>query len=254
MRKLFLHIGTHKTGSTSLQNYLFEHEDILHQNGLTLYRGLHRERNHIELYLASMRYDRDSFAKQKMTDIVFNEQYTNEVVKRVQNFVSSCSTSNIIFTTEGLSLLRHQDEIDGLLKIFDVNDFEITVILYLRNRDDYLNSYTQQLLKKKGRVPSGDYWSALYVEHDTWLIDYEQLISVYKRGFGEKRILVIDYDEEMKSFSNIIPSFLEVIGVNLKNQQDQSSYFFNSTLHKKSALREHVCNLFPNVSADPPFQ
>ena len=237
MKQLFLHIGTHKTGSTSLQNYLFDHEEHLNQKGFALYKGLHKERNHIELYLASMRYDRDSFAKQGMTHIVFDEQYTDKIAKRVQDFISLCNESNIILTTEGLSLLRQQDEIDRLLRILDCDGVEITVILYLRNREDYLKSYKQQFLKKKGRVPSRDYWSALYVERDTWLLDYETLISIYKQSVGENRVVVIDYDKEMKVVGNTIPSFLKVIGIDPENERDISSYFCNRTLSKNSVLQ-----------------
>ena len=76
MKKIFLHIGTHKTGSTSIQNYLFEHEEQLRLDGIALYRGVYKKHNHIELYLGSMRYDRDSIAKQKRPDVVFDTNYT----------------------------------------------------------------------------------------------------------------------------------------------------------------------------------
>lgn len=58
-----MHIGTHKTGSTSLQNWLLDSKTILEDNGYCLYEGMHQKENHIELYLAAMRYDRESFGK-----------------------------------------------------------------------------------------------------------------------------------------------------------------------------------------------
>jgi len=71
------------------------------------------------------------------------------------------------------------------------------------------------------------------VEPDTWLIDFETLVSIYKKGFGENRIVIIDYDKEMKLQGNVIPSFLEVIGFNSDNTRDVSLYLKNRALSKK---------------------
>ncbi len=211
MKNIYLHIGTHKTGSTSLQRWLAEHEPLLRDNGYDLYHGQHNRNNHIELYLAAMRYDRDSFGKQTMQALILDEDYTTAVSERVKRFLSDSEQPKAIFSTEGLSLLRHRDEIERLRSILGTDCESITVIVVLRNRVDYLNSYRVQLAKKTGRKPSKDYWSALYVEDDTWLTDYESLLSAYGIEFGDDNIRVIDYDEQMKVRGNIIPAFLGAI-------------------------------------------
>ena len=72
MNKLCVHIGTHKTGSTSLQRWLFQNKDLLKSKGYQLYEGAYILDNHIELYLAAMRYERDSFGKQAMKGVSIN--------------------------------------------------------------------------------------------------------------------------------------------------------------------------------------
>jgi len=231
MKNIYLHIGTHKTGSTSLQRWMLEHEPFLNTNGFILYKGAHKTHNHVELYLAAMRYERDSFGKQARPEIKFDESYTSEVSKQVQTFISKCNDKNLILSTEGLSLLRHRDEIQKLATILGADYENIKIILYLRDKKDYLSSYRLQL-QKKGRKPSTNYWSALYVEDDTWLIDYEQLITAYGDVFGLNNIVVIDYDKEMKSRSNIIPSFVETIGLecSIENEREFQSYYRNAAL------------------------
>lgn len=212
VKTIYLHIGTHKTGSTAIQKWLFAHKRLLKRHGYGVYRGRHNRKNHVELYLGAMRYDRDSFRKQAMPKVTFDERYTAAVARRVQRFVARTLREQLILTTEGLSLLRHADEVERLAQILGGGYDAIRIVLFLRNRDDYLNSYRAQLQKKKGRQPATDYGSALYVEDDTWLTDYDGLIDVYAGVFGRDNLVVIDYDREMERRGNVIPSFLETIG------------------------------------------
>ena len=234
MPRLILHIGTHKTGSTALQNYLWAHRNELRDQGCAYYEGIDNVNNHVELYLASMRYERDSFAKQRRQGIVFDESYTQRVAERVQGFVANCDLPNVIFSCEGLSLLRHRDEIERLIRVLGSGPDQVEVIVALRRKEDFLESYKHQLRKKK-RTASRDYWSALYVEPDTWLTDFETLLSVYEWGFGKENIARFDYDAEMAKTGNCLPVILDQMG--LDYDADIISWFCNRTLSKKKRRR-----------------
>jgi hypothetical protein len=229
-KQLVLHIGTHKTGSTSLQRFLLDHSDDLSRRGIAVYRGEFREANHIELHLASMRYERDSFAKMGICKhVVCNAEYTRQVAERVRSFVSSCHESRIVFTSEDLSWLRHDDEIDRLRTILDAGNHQVKVVLYLRNKQDFLHSYTAQIHKVPGRQPSSDRCSVLCVEPETWLVDYVSLVATYQRGFGAGNVDVMDYDQQMRNDGNVIPSFLSTLGLDAGAELDSNSYFLNTT-------------------------
>jgi hypothetical protein len=226
MKQLFLHIGTLKTGSTSIQGYLEDHIKQLEDQGFSLYEGAHMPVNHIELFLAAMRYERDSFAKLKLQNrFAFDESYTESIRQRVNRFIDTNPCQKVILTTEGLCLLRYDDEVDRLKSILGESASNTTIILYLRNKADYLKSYTRQLLKVRGRLPSDDPESSLYVEEDSWLWDYESLIALFARGFGSENVKVIDYDQEKQSRGNVLPSFLEAIGY--RGEEDYDEYFLN---------------------------
>jgi Sulfotransferase family len=229
-KQLILHIGTLKTGSTSLQQFLLDHANYLSRKGFALYRGEIQEVNHTELHLAAMRYERDSFAKLGICKhLTIDASYTQHVTEQVQSFINSCREPRIIFTSEALSWLRHDDEIDRLRTILDLARHEARVVLYLRNKEDFLRSYTSQLYKVKGRKPSSDCRSVLYVEPDTWLTDYNSLLATYQRGFGSSNVVVIDYDEEMRRVENVIPSFLRALGLDSTDTPSFTGYFRNTT-------------------------
>jgi hypothetical protein len=241
MKPIYLHIGTHKTGSTSLQRWLVEHESFLNENEFDLYESLHKKQTHVELYLGAMRQERDSFGKRSMPEVVFDTNYTAKVSARVQEFIASSPREKLVFSTEGLSLLRHADELNRLKQILGPLGQRVQVILYLRDKEAFLNSYRTQLAKKKKRTPSKDYWSALYVEEDTWLTDYEQLLGAFGEAFGRENITIIDYDAEMQRCGNIIPAFVKALGLPVE-EADQASM---------QAYRDNVTRGMPQKPPKP---
>ena len=229
-KQLILHVGTHKTGSKSLQRFLLDHAVDVSRKGIAVYRGEFRESNHIELHLAAMRNERDSIAKLgPRKHLTIDAAYRQHVAERAQAFIRSHREEQIVFTSEGLSWLRYDDEIDRLRTVLDVGNHEAKVVLYLRNKPDFLRSYTAQIHKVPGRRPSNDPSSTLYVEPDTWLVDYDSLVATYERGFGAGNVVVLDYDHEMRQAGNVIPSFLRVLGLDAVDELDSSSYFLNTT-------------------------
>lgn len=211
-KKIYLHIGTHKTGSTSIQAFLRANRRKLLRHGFNLYRGSIYINNHIELYLAAMRPERDSFAKQKL-ELVLGPQFVKNVKRHVARFLDLSSTEAVLMTTEGLSLLRYNDEIDRLYSILKAKENHVSIILYLRDPERFIESYKIQILKVPGRVFSDDPQSVFYVKPGTWLTDYRAIIDAFRRGFGDDAIRIIDYDAEMAQRGDVLPSFVEALGL-----------------------------------------
>lgn len=211
-REIMLHIGTHRTGSTSIQAFLAKNRRALGRQGLRVYRGSIEPNNHTELYLAAMRPERDSLAKMKMKR-PFDSSAVERARSRIHRFLDSADAEKVLFTTEGLSLLRFPDELERLLELIRAEEHHVSVILYLRNRDDFLSSYRRQLAKQPGREPSSNRDSVLYVEPDSWLADYDHLLEVWRAAFGTDAIHVINYDAELDRAGSVIPSFVAKLGV-----------------------------------------
>jgi len=230
-KNLFLHIGTHKTGSTSIQHFLKDHIAELKNRDFDLYRGNIKSTNHIEIYLSSMRPLRDSFAKQKFK-INIDNQFVEDTAQRVQHFIATSRFSNIVFTAEGLSLLRFRDEIERLRYVLGADSHDITIILITREPVEFLESLKKQILKVPNRALSRDPESVFYVEPDSWLADFTTLKSLYIDGFGRSSLVNIDYDYALERDGNILPSFLEVLGLDSADFSDAGKYWKNQSGRK----------------------
>jgi len=228
---IFIHIGTHKTGTKSLQRWLADERGRLALSGIWFYEGHHSNpNNHAELGLAALREDRDSFARMAHPAKA-GFAYAKLVQQQVQHYLALHDSCHFIFSNEDLSYLRHSDEVSVLKNIFGQR--EIKIVVCLRNKQDFLRSYTSQISKVPERTPSNDRNSCLYVESDSWLLDYDALVSAYSSVFGRQNIFIVDYDEAVRKEGTVLHSMLAALGIgDSKRVSVNNRYFLNESANK----------------------
>jgi len=227
-KTLFVHIGTHKTGSKSLQSYLDALNPTLVTWGYRFYRGLQRDpRCHGELGLAALRPERDSFARYWFPD-ARGIEYSAMVRRHIQESISGSDTAGIIFSNEDLSYLRFSDELASLHDILG-REHQIHIVVYLRERQSFLQSYRQQIRSVAGRNVSNDKSSAFYVDDDSWLADYHSLIRAYESEFSAERVHAVDYDHVLAMDGSILPSFMRALGLPEPGQEQKDAFFIHRT-------------------------
>ena len=132
-RKLLLHVGTHKTGSTSLQHQLSAHREHLLSKGvcypLTNRPPLPNKRKHRNLH-AALTNSPAAFAQEKA--ILLDE------------FAQS-GAETLLLSGEGL--WRLSAKAMGLLREM-TEDFDIAILCYLRRQDMFLESWWNQQCKE----------------------------------------------------------------------------------------------------------
>lgn len=226
-----LHIGLHKTGTTSIQAFLQRNIGTLQTHGLDFYQGMVYPENHVELHAASMRPERQSGYKNR-SGLNVDQHYINTVREAVADFVAQSRCNRILFSSEGLSLLRFPDEMHMLKSLLPPG--EISIIVYLRNQVDYLRSYAAQLQKNDGTLQlTIDRDSFANCAADSWLAEYGQRLAGFEEAFGKERVTVVDYDQKVMQQQSVLPSFLGFLG--LQDQfaaKDWESFFLNQTSKK----------------------
>lgn len=207
--RVVLHIGTHKTGSTSLQYFLDRERDKLWDCGIAYFQGRHIRDNHVELHAAAMRPDRPSPFKLD-TGLVVDADYVASVRRALRDFVDAAGDRLCVFSAEGMSYLRYMDEVSTLKSFFP--DADIDILVYLRERESYRRSHQSQFDR---RVAAGRLIDPSFADlgPGSWLLDYEARLRPFKTVFGEAHVHVVDFDAARVSDGSVIPSCLRFLGV-----------------------------------------
>lgn len=213
-RELVLHIGTHKTGTTSIQQFL---RDEVGEPEFP--RGLFFLPNsHAELMVLA---GRERLRPQAVNPVI-SQWLAEDNLARMREQIRAhvCSQEpRLIYSFEGLCLLRERAEFERLFGLLDGR--AVHAVLYTREAAAYLASYATTL-GVMGRPLSQDPESQFYVEPDSWLVDYSGRLALW-RAFAD-RVTVIDYDREMREHGSVVPSFAALLGkVPLRD------YFLNRT-------------------------
>jgi len=217
--RVVLHIGFHKTGTTSIQHFLWRHRDRLSERGIAFYEGRHIPHNHVELHIAAMAPERMTPVK-KSRAISGGLDYRNEVEQSLQHFFSSVGANTYLFSAEGLSYLRSPEEFAWLKSVLPE---PVTIVAYLRQREEYAAAYRHMISGMMAE--SDDPQSVAYMRPDSWLFDYETRISGFREVFGDD-LVVRNYNAELQG-GNIIPSFLQVLGIADAFKPDDFQLFLN---------------------------
>jgi hypothetical protein len=225
---IFVHLGTHKTGTTSIQRCLAANSQLLKGQGYDLYHGTHLHgANHVEMHLSCLRPERDSFVKLRHPQADYGEAFRAATTQRIWDFLDSSSQPHQIFTNEGMSWLRFADEMERLRDLLQADRRAICFILYLREPKSFAASYRRQIYKVPGRAESKDPASVCYIEDDSWLLDYDAIQRTYRSAFPDATLKVIDYDAELSARGSVLPSFFAAIDTD--PPANAHEYFLNKT-------------------------
>lgn len=229
-----IHIGTHKTGSTAFQQMLSFNRDRLMDNKIIFYEGMILKNNHVEISEVCLRENLEKMIDFRPESKILKNLKYQSLCKDISNYIDrkkNLGIKKIIFSSESLSLFREHDEVLRLKNLFP-KYCNIRIFVVLRDKHSYLKKYADQINRLKGRKQSEDYSSALYVKADTWLIDFEALIKIYKSLFNE--VIVIEYNKK-DTIKHILKAMDLNINSKLKTRMNSGSIFlrkYNSLLSK----------------------
>ncbi|MHB8138288.1 MAG: hypothetical protein ACYDGO_07845 [Smithellaceae bacterium] len=207
-----VHIGQHKTGTTSTQHYLKNNRVELAKNGLYVPDSLvgYDNPSHFILNVYSLAENRYSPMKEKLLAINDSEYFMtlkpnleNDIAQHYQRAKNE-GCKDIIWSNEGLYLLNSVGEYKKLHELFYKYSSEIVCICCFRDIASYRMSYMEQLNKNEINF-SRDKDSYRYVETDSWLFDYERKKEILRQVF--EKVIYFSYSKE-----DIIKIFMEKIG------------------------------------------
>lgn len=191
--KLVLHIGTEKTGTTSVQAWLESNRDALSCRGIFLSNVLgrpnnralaHAFQNDVDPYLLPMGIRTAGDVKAFRTSIL--RKLANEVKAAAKDhdlmIISSEQFHSRLFFDEEVSKLAHQ-----LKKIFS----DVTVVCYLRHQLEMRRSFYSTLVRQGLFVALEDFDNN--IDEQSLYYNHEALVRRWEAAFGANQLLLREY-------------------------------------------------------------
>lgn len=209
-KRIFVHIGTHKTGTTSIQFFLSEARERLRQCGIFV--------PHAGTGLAEAPAGHHNVAYELCNHPSYDPGLAG--VAGLLAELRDIAESVAVISSENLQFLhRSPERLRGFDRALADLGYERTYVVYFRNTEDYFLSLYSQL-KITGRLPEGDFPTLrARTMAQGFLVDrigryFEFDFSRYVREWEAvigPHVVRFDYDEVARG-AGVLPTFLEAIG------------------------------------------
>jgi hypothetical protein len=200
-KRVILHIGRHKTGTSSLQHFLSENDAALQTAGLLYPRAMRRPVAHHALaYLCNPRiFDR------------FSESEQHSITKEYAQLREEVSTApGVLLSSEAFQNAPPEN-------VAAIVGVGATVVVYLREQLDYLISAYAQAVKNQRITESlEDY------EKRVFRADYDSFLVGWGKALPRGTVVVRLFSEADLTGGDIRRDFVEAIGI----ERDPNSFVF----------------------------
>ncbi len=232
MKTAYIHIGTHKTGTTSIQNFLFNNKRKLIDRGF-LYplSGISRRKN--------------SFGHSHLVAVILENTEADTYNPNAGGWqevlaeANSLQEKNLVISSENFCISKFNLEQIYQIKNY-LSQYTVKIIIYLRRPDDYLSSKYCQLIR------AGKYSDSFkqYLRDQKWICDYYQLLKPWQQVFGRKNIIVRVFEKEQLK-NGLIDDFLDSI----KYPQDRSELIKTPRQNISPSVKQIKINQYCNKIA-----
>jgi hypothetical protein len=212
-KTIYVHIGTPKTGTTSIQNYLADNYDSLLKKGfLVPVTSRKKKPNHTLLALYCI--NRKRITAISIRNDIHDEKSLRKFRRRFRwDFRSEIKNFNgsavVVSNEQCYGRLTTIGELQKLRKLFRGLQADVKIIVYLREQTDMVCSYYSSNIKsgKTHLIHNQDEFR----END--FFDYNKTLKKWEEVFGIKNIIVRIFDSEGLKNNDIISDFMEVVGM-----------------------------------------
>ena len=206
----WLHIGTEKTGSTSIQTFLAENRPALRVRGW-LYPRTTGIRAHHDLVAYSLDDERDDDIRRAKEGEQFSlDAFRRHLIESLENEIAASGASTLALSNERLATrLLRPTEIARIKGLCDRFAQKTRVIVYLRNQPDFLVSrYTNVIWE--GGTRDFDFRGR------TAIADYGLLLDRWGHAFGKENLFVRRFEPADFPDGDLIADFTRSVGLDAR--------------------------------------
>lgn len=243
MKTLYIHIGTPKTGTTSIQNFCGLNREKLREQGV-LYpiMNYHYERKSVNrngYFLTGTIKENGTRNKEKEKEVFDSElQYIVDCFK--ENDTILLSDESIWWATS----TRRKGLWKDLKKHSEQHNYQIKVIVYLRRQDQFMMSrYNQRL--KTDFVASTQNFDEYFADMNgrfKCVMDYRDRIDNIAKSISKENVIVKRFDRNYFYNGDLNQDFLNILGVKVDDSFQQLKETANTGISVQSGEIKRVLN------------
>lgn len=253
MKTLYLHIGTPKTATSSIQKFLAQNREVLESKGYVFPKSQHR-------YLNVNSRRNGHFLVQKVEkreggrDHELEKQYLQEgydlIVDEFQTY------DHVILSDESIwyaSSYSCKDLFADLKKQADANGYRVKIVVYLRRQDTFFLSRWNQGVKQNigaGSVLSCDEYISKTLKKDGKILNYAQKLDQIADIFGMENMVVRRFEPSSWIDGSIIHDFMQAINLPITEEFTELEKDANFRLGKNETEIKRIVNTVPDLSRE----
>lgn len=207
MSRVILHIGTEKTGTTSIQHLMFKNRQTLLTKGVVYPNLGPRKDAHFDLVNTLHPLDNGG----RFMEFLGPANHSADFLwGKLQECISEHSEKTIVLSAEHFSSRLRENALKYMSDFFKKLNISPEIIIYLRPQADYIeSSYSTEIKAGSPKV-----FKTVMEQYQSQAMryDYEKLVDLWAHFFGRGSIKVIPY-EKSSIGHDIRLHFLSVIGV-----------------------------------------
>lgn len=202
-KRCYLHIGAPKTGSTALQNFLYENRKQLADQGWKYPDVSLRGFGHHDLaFLVAGGYPEWAIPQ---------ERSLIELTDKLHTAVVGCS--QIILSSENFYLFPNPKKIAEILHHAGFPPETVKIVVYVRRQDEAHTSWYNQVIKAQGY--GGTISQCIQENLDNW--NYQLQLEKWAQIFGSSNIIVRPYEKEKLADGDVRKDFLKILEIPQSN-------------------------------------
>lgn len=216
--KAIVHIGAPKTGSSTIQEFLFRNTGTLAEQGFRFQRNVPGRGSQFEYPLAALASigrllpGREEQTRYSSTDLATHQATGAAVLRNLASLRASSSEPVALFSSEHVyPWIIMPEEISALDRMFGEHFDEVRYILYIRSQEDLIVSEYSEALKRGVNLRL----DAL-IEQRSSTLQWEPRVRNWEKTVGRARFDLRLFDQGCMIDGDLLADFAHACGFSLK--------------------------------------
>ncbi|EEQ63074.1 M protein repeat protein [Helicobacter pullorum MIT 98-5489] len=209
----YVHIGTPKTGTTTIQTFMAKNNEALKQKGFLYSTSIIAGWQHWRL---------SSWVNTELVEKKNEQQqkFCQEIKDLIKQEIKANQDKTFVFSTESLTWdvnLNISAPVFMLQKLLKELGFdEVKIILYCRNQADLMVSADSENIKMYHGLCAAKDLPSHHIKTPI-MFDFQNIIQKYMEVFGRDNLIVKLFDKNEFLEGDLIKDFLQNLGLKLDN-------------------------------------